>query len=231
MIKVDSLKHTFTIGKKGKENRVEVLKGINFNIESKEIVAIVGKSGSGKSTLLQILAGFLKADSGSIIINNTEIAHFSEKESAAFRMNHFGFVFQNFQLLSGQTVFENIELPLKLKGIRQPVRKKKVQEILKKVGLMEVEDHYPNELSGGQQQRVAIARAMITNPPIILADEPTGSLDSQTEQDILLLIQQLNKNEGITFVIITHDEEVASIANRKLRMSDGFLVGGTKYAF
>lgn len=96
---------------------------------------------------------------------------------------------------------------------------------------MEVEDHYPNELSGGQQQRVAIARAMITNPPIILADEPTGSLDSQTEQDILLLIQQLNKNEGITFVIITHDEEVASIANRKLRMSDGFLVGGTKYAF
>lgn len=133
MIKVDSLKHTFTIGKKGKENRVEVLKGINFNIESKEIVAIVGKSGSGKSTLLQILAGFLKADSGSIIINNTEIAHFSEKESAAFRMNHFGFVFQNFQLLPGQTVFENIELPLKLKGIRQPVRKRKYKKFLKRL--------------------------------------------------------------------------------------------------
>ncbi|SOB93373.1 acetoin utilization transport system ATP-binding protein [Ureibacillus xyleni] len=231
MIKVDSLKHTFTIGKKDKENRIEVLKGINFNIQSKEIVAIVGKSGSGKSTLLQIIAGFMKPESGSILINNTEIAHFSEKESAAFRMNHFGFIFQNFQLLPGQTVFENIELPLKLKGIGHQVRQKKVQEILKKVGLVEVEDHYPNELSGGQQQRVAIARAMITNPPIILADEPTGSLDSQTEQEILLLIQQLNKNEEITFVIITHDEEVASIANRKLRMSDGFLVGGTQYAF
>ncbi|MFC7685367.1 ABC transporter ATP-binding protein [Ureibacillus sp. GCM10028918] len=226
MITVKSLHHTFSIGKKGSEKKVEVLKGINFHIQRGEIAAIVGKSGSGKSTLLQTIAGFMKPDSGSILVNNTEIAGFTEKQSAAFRLDHFGFIFQNFQLLPAQTVFENIELPLKLKGVSRAIREKKVAELLKKVGLIEVADHYPNELSGGQQQRVSIARAMITNPPIILADEPTGSLDSQTEQEILTLIQVLNKNENLTFVIITHDEEVASIADREFRMTDGVLVGG-----
>ena len=226
MITVESLHHTFSIGKKGNEKKVEVLKGISFYIESGEIISIVGKSGSGKSTLLQIIAGFMKPDSGSILVNNTEIAGFNEKQSAAFRLDNFGFIFQNFQLLPAQTVFENIELPLKLKGVSRAIREKKVAELLNKVGLTEVADHYPNELSGGQQQRVSIARAMITNPPIILADEPTGSLDSQTEQEILALIQKLNKEENLTFVIITHDEEVASIANRQFRMTDGVLVGG-----
>jgi len=226
MITVNSLHHTFSIGKKGNEKKVEVLKGISFHIERGEIIAIVGKSGSGKSTLLQIIAGFMKPDSGSIRVNNTEIAGYNEKQSAAFRLNHFGFIFQNFQLLPAQTVFENIELPLKLKGVSRAIREKKVTELLEKVGLTEVSDHYPNELSGGQQQRVSIARAMITNPPIILADEPTGSLDSQTEQEILALIQKLNREENLTFVIITHDEEVATIADHKLRMTDGVLVGG-----
>lgn len=226
MITVDALHHTFSIGKKGHEKKVEVLKGISFHIERGEIIAIVGKSGSGKSTLLQIIAGFMKPDSGSILVNNTEIAGYNEKQSAAFRLDNFGFIFQNFQLLPAQTVFENIELPLKLKGISRELRAEKVTELLNKVGLTEVADHYPNELSGGQQQRVSIARAMITNPPIILADEPTGSLDSQTEQEILALIRQLNKEENLTFVIITHDEEVASIADRQFRMTDGVLVGG-----
>lgn len=226
MITVQSLQHTFTIGKKGQEKKVKVLKDINFRIEQGEVVAIVGKSGSGKSTLLQTIAGFMKPDSGSIIINNTEIAGFTEKQSTAFRLDHFGFIFQNFQLLPFQTVFENVELPLKLKGISPAIRKKKVSEMLTKVELTAVADHYPNELSGGQQQRVSIARAMITNPPIILADEPTGSLDSQTEKEILSLIQQLNEQDNITFIIITHDEEVASIADRKFRMADGVLVGG-----
>ena len=212
--------------KKGNEKKVEVLKGINFHIKQGEIVSVVGKSGSGKSTLLQIIAGFMKPDSGSILVNGKEIAGFNEKQSAAFRLNNFGFIFQNFQLLPSQTVFENIELPLKLKGTSHAIREKKVAELLEKVGLTKVADHYPNELSGGQQQRVSIARAMITNPPIILADEPTGSLDSQTEQEILLLIQSLNKQENLTFVIITHDEEVASIADRQFRMTDGVLVGG-----
>lgn len=229
MITIQSLHHTFSIGKKGNERKVEVLKGINLHIERGEIAAVVGKSGSGKSTLLQIMAGFMKPDSGSILINGTEIAEFSEKQSAAFRLNNFGFIFQNFQLLPSQTVFENIELPLKLKGTSPAIREKKVAELLVKVGLKEVADHYPNELSGGQQQRVAIARAMITNPPIILADEPTGSLDSQTEKEILELIQQLNREENLTFVIITHDEEVAAIADRKLRMMDGVLVGGKQH--
>ena len=223
MIAVQNLSHAFQIGKKGKERQVHVLKGIDFSVNQGEIVSIVGKSGSGKSTLLQVLAGFLKPNSGSIQVQGVETAHFSEKESAAFRLQRFGFIFQNFQLLPGQNVFENVELPLKLKGVSPTIRKKKVSDLLARVGLTEVADHYPNELSGGQQQRVSIARAMITDPPIILADEPTGSLDMQTEQEILLLIQQLNIEHKITFIIITHDEEVASIANRTFRMTDGLL--------
>nr|WP_106784291.1 ABC transporter ATP-binding protein [Lysinibacillus timonensis] len=230
MIQVQSLNHTFKIGKKGKEKKIEVLKDISFEIKRGEIVSIVGKSGSGKSTLLQVIAGFMKPDSGSIKVNNIEIAKFNEKQSAAFRLNQFGFIFQNFQLLPNQNVFENVELPLKIKGVQASVRKKIVGKILEKVGLSEFCDHYPNELSGGQQQRVSIARAMITNPPIILADEPTGSLDSQTEREILELILYLNQTEHITFVIITHDEEVAQIAHRKLRMHDGLLIGDEKYA-
>ncbi len=229
MITVRSLNHTFKIGKKGKEKKIEVLKDIHFHIDQGEIITIVGKSGSGKSTLLQAIAGFMKSDSGSIKVNNTEIAKFNEKQSAAFRLENFGFIFQNFQLLPNQNVFENVELPLKLKGVQPPIRKHSVEKILAKVGLSDVVDHYPNELSGGQQQRVAIARALITNPRIILADEPTGSLDSQTEKEILELIQFLNQTEQITFMIITHDEEVAQIADRRLRMHDGSLLGDVKH--
>lgn len=224
MIKVENLQHTFLIGKKGKEKYVPVLKGVNFEVQKGEIVAIVGKSGSGKSTLLQILAGFMKAEQGSIKVNGQEIANFTETESAAFRLRQFGFIFQNFQLMPGLTAFENIELPLKLQSKSKAVRKEKVKKLMDKVGLTAVADHYPNELSGGQQQRVSIARALITKPPILLADEPTGSLDSETEQDILLLIQSLNRELGLTFVMITHDEEVASIAHRRFRMYDGELV-------
>lgn len=226
MIKVEDLQHTFLIGKKGKEKHVPVLKGVDFEVKKGEIVAIVGKSGSGKSTLLQILAGFMKPEQGSIKINNRETAKLNETESAAFRLRQFGFIFQNFQLMPGLTASENIELPLKLQGISKAIRKEKVKQLMDKVGLIAVSDHYPNELSGGQQQRVSIARALITNPPILLADEPTGSLDSETEQDILLLIQSLNRELGLTFVIITHDDEVATIAHRRFRMYDGELVKG-----
>ncbi len=216
MIQVENLQHTFLIGKRGKEKQVPVLKGVNFEVHKGEIVAIVGKSGSGKSTLLQVLAGFMKAEQGSIKVNGKETAHLTETESAAFRLRQFGFIFQNFQLMPGLTAFENIELPLKLQGLRKAMRKEKVKKLMDKVGLTEVADHYPNELSGGQQQRVSIARALITNPPILL--------DSETEQDILLLIQSLNRELGLTFVIITHDEEVATIAHRRFRMYDGELV-------
>ncbi|GGA39411.1 ABC transporter ATP-binding protein [Psychrobacillus lasiicapitis] len=226
MIQVQNVNHTFLIGKKGKEKKVPVLKGLTFEVEKGEVVAIVGKSGSGKSTLLHTIAGFMSPEQGSIIVNGQETVHLNETERAKFRLNNFGFIFQNFQLMPRLTAFENIELPLKLKGIAAKKRKTSVQLLLKKVGLEEVADHYPNELSGGQQQRVSIARALITNPPILFADEPTGSLDSETEQDILLLIQDLNQTMGVTFVIITHDEEVANIAHRKFRMHDGELVKG-----
>lgn len=224
MIKVTNLQHTFSIGKRGKERQVPVLRDVSFDVKKGEIVAVVGKSGSGKSTLLQILAGFMKPEHGSIVVNAQEIAAFNEVQSAKFRLENFGFIFQNFQLMPSLTAFENIELPLKLQGMNVSERRKRVEVIMKKVGLTEVTDHYPNELSGGQQQRVSIARALVTNAPILLADEPTGSLDSETEQDILMLIQQLNRELDLTFIIITHDEEVAMIADKRFRMHDGQLV-------
>lgn len=226
MIHIQDVTHTFSIGKKGKEKRVPVLKNVSMDINKGEIVSIVGKSGSGKSTLLHVLAGFMKPESGSIQVLNQETARLSETEHAQFRLNHFGFIFQNFQLMPGLTAFENIELPLKLKGVAKGERRINVEALIQKVGLTAVADHYPNELSGGQQQRVSIARALVANPPIILADEPTGSLDSETEHEILELIKSLNKSLGITFVIITHDDEVANIARRKYRLHDGALVNG-----
>ena len=231
MISVSNLNHSFKIGKKGKEKRVPVLRGLTFEVAEGEIVSIVGKSGSGKSTLLHIMAGFLTPESGDIHVKGIKTSSFNEVESAKFRLDHFGFVFQNFQLMPGLTAFENVELPLKLKGINKRERRKKVKELMQSVGLTDVQEHYPNELSGGQQQRVSIARALITDPPVIFADEPTGSLDSETEQDVLLLIQSLNKARGITFVIITHDDEVAQTANRVYRMHDGELTeGGVQHA-
>lgn len=228
MIEIQHLQHTFAIGKKGHERRVPVLKGITLTVGKGEVVAILGKSGSGKSTLLNILAGFMTPESGSVKVAKEEITTLKEAEMADFRLANFGFIFQNFQLMPGLTAFENVELPLKIKGITDSERKTKVTQILEKVGLTEVADHYPNELSGGQQQRVSIARALITDPPILLADEPTGSLDSETEKEILELIQELNQSLGLTFVIITHDDEVARIAHRQYRLHDGALVKGDK---
>ncbi|WP_153723423.1 ABC transporter ATP-binding protein [Sporosarcina cascadiensis] len=223
MITVDNINHSFLIGRKGKETNVPVLKRISFSVRQGEIVSIVGRSGSGKSTLLHILAGFLKPDSGEIRVKDTVTSTFSEQQSAQFRLENFGFIFQNFQLMPGLTAFENVELPLKLTGMNRHTRKDKVNKLMQQVGLTAVQDHYPNELSGGQQQRVSIARALITDPPIIFADEPTGSLDSETELEVLQLIQTLNKTLGITFVIITHDDEVAHKADRMYRMHDGIL--------
>lgn len=226
MISVRDLNHSFKIGKKGKEKQVPVLKEVTFDVRKGEIVSIIGKSGSGKSTLLHIMAGFMHADSGIIQVDGVKTSLFNEVESAKFRLDNFGFIFQNFQLMPGLTAFENVELPLKLKGIDRAERQKKVKALMQHVGLTGVQDHYPNELSGGQQQRVSIARALITDPPVIFADEPTGSLDSETEQDVLLLIQSLNKTRGITFVIITHDDEVARTADRVYTMHDGELSEG-----
>ncbi|PYZ98197.1 ABC transporter ATP-binding protein [Alteribacter lacisalsi] len=226
MIKAEHLYYAYVIGKKGKQTEVPVLKDVNFEIEKGEVVAVAGKSGSGKSTLLNLLSGYIPPDSGIITINDRNVTDLTEKEWAAFRLEHFGFVFQNYELIPSLTAFENVELPLILKGIDMDQRKTRVAALLHETGLENHSTHYPNELSGGQQQRVSIARALINEPEIIFADEPTGSLDSETEQEILKLIDSLNKEKNITFVIITHDEEVASRADRKLTLFDGVLKQG-----
>jgi acetoin utilization transport system ATP-binding protein len=221
MIKVTNLHHSFYIGKKGKKQTVPVLKNINLEVNAGEIVSIVGRSGSGKSTLLNLISGYIKPTEGEIVIQGENVTNYSEAQWANFRINNLGFIFQSFQLIPSMTAFQNVELPLMMKGVDEKERKSKVEDMLKKVGLEGWEGHYPSELSGGQQQRVSIARALVMNPPIILADEPTGSLDSETEEELLNFIKELNRKEGITFVIITHDQEVASIAHRMVTLENG----------
>jgi acetoin utilization transport system ATP-binding protein len=224
MIKVNKLSHDFIVGKKNKELRVSVLKDIQLSIFEGEIVSIVGKSGSGKSTLLNLMSGFMKPAKGTIEIAGRDVTGFSEAEWAAFRLEHIGFIFQSFQLIPSMTAFSNVELALKIKGVPPQERKTRVTEVLKRVGLQGFEEFYPSELSGGQQQRVGIARALVTKPGIIFADEPTGSLDSETEQEFLKFIQELNRNEGITFIIITHDKDVAKVAHRTVELAEGSMV-------
>jgi acetoin utilization transport system ATP-binding protein len=221
MIAINNLSHKFTIGKKGKETVIPVLHDVSLDVRKVEIVTIVGRSGSGKSTLLNLISGYLQPTSGDIFINNTKVSGMNESEWADFRLHHLGFIFQSFQLITSMTAFENVELALTLKGESESERRRKTEEIFQKIGLHEFMDHYPSELSGGQQQRVSIARALILNPPIILADEPTGSLDSDTESELLAFIKQLNHDFDITFLIITHDEKVAQIGDRVLELIDG----------
>jgi acetoin utilization transport system ATP-binding protein len=224
MITLKNISHSFKIGKKGNKTIIPVLNNVSLDVEKGEIVTVVGRSGSGKSTLLNIISGFIHADHGEIMINGTNVASFSEAKFADFRLQHLGFIFQSFQLIPSMTAFQNCELPLILKGVSEKERLEKTNAMLKTVGLLDFADHYPSELSGGQQQRVSIARALIVNPPIILADEPTGSLDSETEEEILAFIKKLNRDLGITFLIITHDEKVAKIGHRTLEIADGKLV-------
>lgn len=221
MIKVKGVSHQFRIGKKGKEKVVPVLHDIDLHVNKGEIVAIVGRSGSGKSTLLNLMSGYIRPSQGSIDVLGHTVTAMNEGQWADFRLQHYGFIFQSFQLIPSMTAYENVELPLVLKGEQGKARRKKVLEMLERVGLSEYADHYPGELSGGQQQRVSVARSLILEPPIVLADEPTGSLDSENEKQLLTMIQQLNHELGITFVIITHDEQVAAIAHRTITLQDG----------
>ncbi|SFM29606.1 acetoin utilization transport system ATP-binding protein [Gracilibacillus orientalis] len=224
MIEAKDINHTFLLGKKQNETALQVLTNISFSVAKGDILAITGKSGSGKSALLNIIAGFMKPTSGSVWVKEKNVTNFSEGEFADFRLDNIGFIFQNFQLIPSMTAYENIELPLVLKGLPEKERKERTEQTLEKVGLSNYHQHYPSELSGGQQQRVSIARTLVIEPPIILADEPTGSLDSETEQEVLDLITGLNKDLGITFLMITHDEEVARIASKKIHIHDGEIV-------
>lgn len=224
MITVKQLSHQFELGKKDKKTVIPVLKDISFSVKKGEIVTLVGRSGSGKSTLLHLIGGFLPRQSGDIIINDVDVTNFSETQFSNFRLGTIGFIFQNFQLIQSMTAYQNVELPLILQGVSEAARKIQAMDTLEKVGLKGFEHHYPSELSGGQQQRVSVARALVLNPLIILADEPTGSLDSETEESLLHLIKELNDTLDITFLIITHDDEVANIGHRKLMMHDGALI-------
>jgi acetoin utilization transport system ATP-binding protein len=221
LILIENLSHQFKIGKKTNEKIVPVLHEVNLEVKQGEIVSVLGRSGSGKSTLLNLIAGYIKPSSGNLTINKINISPFNETQWANFRLEHMGFIFQSFQLIPSMTAFQNIELPLILKGIDEVERKQMVKDTMKLVEMEDYEQYYPSELSGGQQQRIGIARAMVLKPKLILADEPTGSLDSETEQSVLAFIKVLNKAQGTTFLIITHDREVASIAHRSVTIQNG----------
>ena len=205
------------------DSRVEVLKGIDLSIEKGEMCVLLGPSGSGKSTLLHILGGVDVPTSGSVVINQTDISNLDETALAIFRRRQIGLIYQFYNLIPILTVQENLTLPLLLDG-RKP-DKKQIDTLVKRLGLENRLDHLPNQLSGGQQQRVSIGRALVNNPALMLADEPTGNLDSENSKEIISLLRQFNKEFNQTVIIITHDEKIANSADRVITIEDGKITG------
>ena len=209
-------------GDVGKETEVVALNDVSFSVKEGEFVAIIGASGSGKSTLLHLLAGVDKATSGKVVIKDTDITKLNNNEMAIFRIKNIGLIYQFYNLLSILNVKENITLPCDLDGVK--VDDKKVNELIETLGLKERINHLPNQLSGGQQQRVAIGRALVNNPAIILADEPTGNLDSKASSEIIDLLKFSNKKYNQTILLVTHDEKIAEEADRIIEISDGKII-------
>ena len=206
------------------EQDVPVLLGIDLDVMAGDFVALMGPSGSGKSTLLNLIAGIYKPSAGTIAIGGVDIATLGEGSLADWRARHVGFIFQFYNLMPVLTAFENIELPLLLTGLSPRQRRERVAQVLQMVQLSDRADHRPNELSGGQQQRVAIARAIVTDPTLIVADEPTGDLDRSTGEDVLGLLDQLVSELGKTIVMVTHDPKAAAFARRMVHLEKGVLV-------
>ena len=218
MIKIEKLHKSYPIGK----SSLHVLKGIDLHIKEGEFVSIMGSSGSGKSTLLNIVGLLDGHDEGNYYLNGELIRDLNEKKAAILRNKFLGFVFQSFNLISYKTALENVALPLYYKGMARKERLKVALDYLDKVGLKDWANHLPNELSGGQKQRVAIARALVTKPKVVLADEPTGALDSKTSDSVMDLLKDINE-EGMTVFVITHEEEVAAQTKRIVRLKDGVI--------
>ena len=209
------------------DSSLHVLKGINLHIEKGEMVAIMGSSGSGKSTLLNIIGILDELDSGEYTLDGIEIKDLTEKKAAQYRNKFLGFVFQSFNLINFKNALENVALPLYYQGLKRKERQEKAMFHLQKVGLANWSTHLPNELSGGQKQRVAIARALAAEPKLLLADEPTGALDSATSQEIMQFLQQLN-DEGKTILIVTHEEDISLMCKRIVRLKDGVIMEDKK---
>ncbi|MFN3335459.1 MAG: ABC transporter ATP-binding protein, partial [Caldilinea sp.] len=217
IIAADAVQKWFRTGK----IEVHALRGVDIAVQSGEMVAIMGPSGCGKTTLLNCLSGLDDFDQGEVYIEGVRLRTMSDKKRTLYRAQRMGFIFQTYNLLPVITAVENVELPLLVSGMRPNAARKRALEVLEQVGLIDRSDHRPAELSGGQRQRVTIARALVNNPAIVWADEPTGSLDSKSADDVLSLMRSLNKDQGQTFVIVTHDSDIAATCDRIIHMKDG----------
>lgn len=223
MLQIQQLHKSYPIG----DSSLHVLKGIDLSVQQGEMVAIMGSSGSGKSTLLNIIGMLDEADSGDYILDGLPIKNLTEKKAAVYRNKFLGFIFQSFNLINYKNAAENVALPLYYQGMKRKERLELAMFHLEKVGLTEWAHHLPKELSGGQKQRVAIARALAANPKFLLADEPTGALDTKTSYEIMAFIQQLN-DEGKTILMVTHEEDIANMCKRIVRLRDGVIMEDTK---
>ncbi|MDP6044662.1 MAG: ABC transporter ATP-binding protein [Phycisphaerae bacterium] len=218
-IRIENLSRTYVRG----TNEIHALDNVSVDIEDAEFVALMGPSGSGKTTLLNIVAGIDYASSGAVSIDGLDVLAMSDSQKAAWRTRNVGYVFQFYNLMPMLTAFENVELPLLVLPLNRKQRREHAQAALEAVGIDQRRDHYPRQLSGGEQQRVAIARAIVTDAKVLVADEPTGNLDAESEQDIMTLLKRLNKELGKTMLMVTHDTAAAAFADRTIRLEKGRL--------
>lgn len=223
MIQIKDLHKSYHMG----NNSLHVLKGINFHVKEGELVSIMGSSGSGKSTLLNILGMLDEADEGSYVLDGVPIKNLNEKVAAKYRNEFLGFIFQSFNLINYKSAVDNVALPMFYKGIARKERVEKARHYLEKVGLADWGHHLPSELSGGQKQRVAIARALASEPKVLLADEPTGALDTKTSYEVMDLIQGIN-DEGKTILVVTHEDDIAHMTKRIVNLKDGLIIDDSK---